>query len=72
MKRLKALEEGAHNWKRAENIRAYLFAVETKAAREDGSIASESEFGQWIAWARHKADWSDPIINTECPVLGEE
>jgi hypothetical protein len=27
---------------------------------------------QWIAWARHKADWIDPILNAECPVLDEE
>ena len=69
MERLKALEEEAHNWKRAENIRAYVAAAETKAAGEDGSIASESELGQWIAWARHKADWIDPILNVECRLL---
>lgn len=73
MERLKALEEEeAHNWKRAENIRAYVAAVEANAAREDGSIELNSELGQWIAWARHKADWIDPILNAECPVLDEE
>lgn len=72
MERLKALEEEAHNWKRAENIRAYVAAVEAKAAREDGNIEVGSELGQWIAWARHKADWIDPILNVECPILDEE
>jgi hypothetical protein len=72
MERLEALEEEAHNWKRAEDIRAYVAAVEAKEARDDGSIELASELGQWIAWARHKADWIDPILNVGCPVLDEE
>jgi hypothetical protein len=72
MERLKALEEETRNWKRAEDIRAYVAAVEATAAREDGGIVLESELGQWIAWARHKADWIDPILNAECPVLDED
>jgi hypothetical protein len=72
MERLKALEEQAHNWKRSEDIRAFVAAVEANAAREDGSIELDSELGQWIAWARHKADWIDPILNVECPILDEE
>ena len=80
MERFKALEEAARNWKRAEDLRAYIAAVETKAAREQGSVAVESDLGQWIVWARQKADWIDPIINVErpvddedeCPVLDDE
>jgi hypothetical protein len=72
MERLKALEEEAHNWKRAEDIRAYVAAVEANAAREAGRIELDSELGQWIAWARHNADWLDPILDVECPVLDEE
>jgi len=72
MERLKALEEETRNWKRAQDIRAYVAAVEATAAREDGGIVLESELGQWIAWARHKADWIDPILNAECPVLDED
>ena len=49
-----------------------MAAVEANAAREDGGIVMESEVGQWIAWARHKADWIDPILNAECPVLDED
>lgn len=80
MERFKALETAARNWKRAEDLRAYIAAVEAKAAREDGSVALESELGRWLAWARQKAYWIDPILNTErpeldedeCPVLDEE
>ena len=48
MERFKALEEAASNWKRAEDLRAYIAAVEANAAREQGSIASESDLGRWI------------------------
>ena len=72
MERLKALEAEVHNWKRAEGIRAYVAAVETNAARGDGRIELNSDLGQWIAWARQKADWLDPILNPECPALDED
>lgn len=72
MERLKTLDEEAHNWKRAEDIRAYVAAVEADARREAGNIELHSELGKWIAWARHKADWIDPILNVECPILDEK
>ena len=72
IERLKTLEEEARDWKRAEDIRAYVAAVQEKATREHGSIGSDSELGQWIAWARHKADWIDPLVDAKCPVLDDE
>lgn len=72
IERLKALEEEARDWKRAEDIRAYVAAVETKATHEHGRVGPDSELGQWITWARHKADWIDPLINAKCPVLDDE
>jgi hypothetical protein len=72
IEQLKALEEEAGNWKRAEEIRAYVAAAEAKKTREGGTIDSDSEFGQWIAWARHKADWIDPLVRAKCPVLDAE
>lgn len=72
IERLKELEDEARNWRRANGIRAYVAAVEAQATREHGSIGSESELGQWIAWARHKADWIDPLVNARCPALDEE
>lgn len=72
IERLKALEEEARAWKRSEDIRAYVAAVETKATHKHGRIGPDSELGQWIAWARHKADWIDPLVNAKCPVLDDE
>ena len=47
------------------------FAVQAKVTRERSNIGSESALGQWIAWARHKADWIDPLVDTK-PVLDDE
>ena len=72
MERFKALEGAAHNWRRAEDLRAYIAAVEAKAAREHGQIGSEIALRQWITWARQKADWIDPVINAERPASDED
>ena len=72
MERFKALEGAAHNWRRADDLRAYIAVVEAKATREHRHVASESDLGQWITWARQKADWIDPIINAERPTGDEE
>jgi hypothetical protein len=72
MERLKALEEEVREWKRAEGIRAYVAAVETKAVHEGSTTDPNSELGQWLAWARHKADWIDPLISAKCPLLDED
>ena len=70
IERLKALQADARNWKRAEDIRCYIAAAELKAIQERGAIDADSELGLWIAWARHKADWIDPLIQAPCEVLG--
>jgi len=72
IERLKALEEEARNWRRAEEIRAYVAAAEAKTTREHGNIELDSELDRWIAWSRHKADWIDPVVNSKCPLLDEE
>jgi hypothetical protein len=73
VERLKGLEQEAGNWRRAEQIRAYAAAAETKEIQERGAVDADSEFGLWLAWARHKADWLDPLIRARCEVLdGEE
>ena len=72
MEQLKALEEEVREWKRAEGIRAYVAAVEAKAVHGTGTIDSNSELGQWLVWARHKADWIDPLISAKCPLLDED
>lgn len=72
VERLKGLEQETGNWRRAEQIRAYVAAAETKEIQERGTVGAGSEFGLWLAWARHKADWIDPLIAARCEVLDGE
>src|SRR5688572_10651487 len=60
VERLKGLEQDAA-------------AAETKEIQERGAVDAGSEFGLWLDWARHEADWLDPLIRARCEVLdGEE
>jgi len=73
VERLKGLEQEATNWRRAEQIRAYVAAAEAKQIQQRGAVDAGGDFGRWLAWARHKADWIDPLIRARCEVLdGEE
>lgn len=60
------LETAASNWERARRIRGYVEAFEQDAhMRSDYSL----ELKQWVAWARAKADWLDPLIVVSDPIL---
>jgi hypothetical protein len=72
VERLKGLEQEAGNWRRAEQIRAYVAVAEAEQIEERGVVDPDSEFGLWLAWARHKADWIDPLVRARCEVLDEE
>ena len=48
----------------ARNIRLFLDVLETKSELSD-------EERNWIEWARNKADWIDPILKKEDPILGK-
>jgi hypothetical protein len=50
----------------ANIIRTYIQALETDAIK-NGSLTSELK--DWINWAKKKADWYDPLINEEDPIL---
>lgn len=71
IERLNALEEQAQNLRRAEEIRAFVAAAEVKEIGERGGAAADGAFGLWLAWARHKANWIDPLVRARCEVLDE-
>jgi len=58
-KRLRALRRDAARYRRAQQLREYIDAYE-RAARDAGRLTAEVE--DWLAWARAKADWTDPLI----------
>ena len=65
LEHFRALEKEVHQWRRAEEIRAYVSAVEAKAVRGATAIDSSSDLGRWIDWARSKADSLDPLVEAE-------
>jgi len=64
--RFKQLEEQVSNWERASKLRAYVDAVEARA-KVDGQLSTE--LIEWMAWARAKADWLDPLILVSDAIL---
>lgn len=65
--KLKALEDEASAWHRAERLRAYLAAM--KIAIANGALTATAEVQDKISWGYHKADWLDPIVSAEDPIL---
>jgi len=72
LERLEALEKEAHEWRRAQEIRAYVAAVEATLESEPLDHERTKEIREWIAWSRHKADWIDPIVAAPCPEIDGE
>ncbi len=54
-------------WQQARNLREYIIAIEEKNKRER---KLSNELKEWIEWANQKADWYDPLVNKEDPLLG--
>ncbi|MGE5574485.1 MAG: hypothetical protein ACM3ZU_15965 [Bacteroidota bacterium] len=69
MERFKALEQDALDWQRARRIRDYVRAVEQNARRVKDR-AERARRRKWIAWAKGKADWLDPLSRKADPILG--
>ena len=66
VERFKEVEARATDWERAMRLRAFADAVEAQA-----KLAGElsSEYVEWLAWTRAKADWLDPLIQVSDPIL---
>ena len=57
--RFEALEADAANWERAAKLRAFADAKERQLRAVGGPSAEQAD---WLAWARAKADWLDPLV----------
>lgn len=68
--RFDALERTAQNWHRARAIEAYIAELERRAADEPEHKAREALL-DYIAWAREKVAWLDPLVKRDDPFLGE-
>lgn len=56
----------ATRWQKANNLRDYINAVEEKASKDSGITL---EIKDWLIWARKKANWYDPFIESEDELL---
>lgn len=50
----------------ANILRTYIQALESNAIK-NGNLTTDKE--EWLQWAKKKADWYDPLINGEDPLL---
>ena len=61
MQKFKALLEEVKRWEKVKVLRDYLNYVEQRGQK--GRL-SEEEFFKWLNWAKKKADWYDPMIES--------
>lgn len=68
-KKLEQLIEDAQRWQKAEVIRAFIRAQEVCASGEGALFDQQLEF---LAWARAKADWLDPLVQHPDSILDQK
>ncbi|MDT4837290.1 hypothetical protein FQZ97_710190 [compost metagenome] len=66
--RLQQLARDARAWQRAIGIRAYLHAMESGVVQAGGLSGAQQ---QYLAWARAKADWLDPLVRAPDELLDQ-
>lgn len=64
--RFQSLEAQATNWERAERVRRFADVVEQRRLSE-GMLTENVR--EWLAWARAKADWLDPLVLVSDQIL---
>ena len=65
---MKKLFLGATRLHQTNIIREYIKTVEAKAIENEPLT---SELKDWVQWASKKADWYDPLINGDDPLLDD-
>ena len=58
-RRIERLKRNAAAWDEAQQIRAYLAAVEEKAAAREGGIAADKAMSKFLEWGYRYADSLD-------------
>lgn len=68
--RFEALEQTARDWQRARTIEAYVTELEQNIT--DSNYSRERvDLQEYIAWAKEKVAWLDPLVKREDPFLGK-
>lgn len=71
LQEIEQLEKLARSWDKAESIRSFANAIETKFNSGE-FVASEKRVRHLIKWARKKADWLDPFVIYEDELMGKK
>lgn len=69
--RVEALLTDVGAWRRANDLRAYITAVEERVADRGQPTDARPELARWLTWARELADRLDPITHTLNGLLGD-
>jgi hypothetical protein len=69
LEEFKELLQLATDWENANKIRKFLCAVEEKS-QEMADTEEKERINQWILKNRNRADWIDPLIESNDEVLG--
>jgi hypothetical protein len=72
LERLQRLETEVANWRKAQEIRAYVSAVESTIIARDGNIEPDSEIAKWISWVLSHSDRFDPLMESPPSILDEQ
>lgn len=68
----KKLKDEALDWELAATIREYIQAVENRILTMRMPSNKKDRIRKQIKWAKAKADWVDPIIAADDPLLGKK
>lgn len=71
-KRLMNLECLVSDWDKACSIREYARALEQSIKVKSIPQNKKNKIYKWITWAKRKADWLDPFVGYEDPLLGKK
>lgn len=72
LKDFEILKEEALDWELAMKIRSYIYAAESRILSTKMPENKKSRLIKKIKWAKGKADWLDPFIATDDPILGKK
>jgi hypothetical protein len=66
LKEFKKLLKESKRWHKAQVLRAFIRNIEN-SAKDSNKLSVELK--SFLSWAREKADWYDPLVNKEDPIL---
>jgi hypothetical protein len=68
-KKVKQFEDWVRNWKRAQEMRDFIAALEKSWLQEGHDLSPEAQKGQRIIWMKQQADRIDPMLQGPPSIL---